>query len=831
MQKFLIVLLCLLFNGSSLLAQQPSKLTASDIYHELEKLNFLGTALYIAAHPDDENTRLISYLANDVKATTAYLSLTRGDGGQNLIGPEIRELLGLIRTQELLAARRTDGGQQFFTRANDFGYSKHPDETLAIWNEKEVLGDVVRAIRKFKPDVIVNRFDHRNPGSTHGHHTSSAMLSFDAFDLVNNPAAYPETADTFGLWQPKRLLFNTSWWFYGSREKFEAADKSNLVTVETGNYYPASGLSNGEIASLSRSMHKSQGFGSTGSRGSEKEYLEFLKGDFPKNNNLFEGIDTSWSRIEGGAPIGVILYQVEKDFNFKNPSESIPQLLKAYELIKKLPEGFWKERKLIAITQLISDCAGLYLEAVANEQTTTPKGSIKVTTEAINRSSVSMKLHSITSTIIQFPSQLVATTLKQNKKETMESVESTFTATRFTAPYWLNEKGSLGMYKVSDKSLIGLPEEETQFPVSFNLTIEGIQISIVKNIIYKFNDPVKGEVYRPFQVLPDATSSIPEKVLIFATSAAKQIPVKIRAGRDSISGTLSLQHPKGWVISPPQHIFSLERQGEEQTFVFNVTPPAEQSEGLLKPLLNIGDNFLTDELITIDYDHIPFQSVLMPSEAKVVRINIKKKGQLIGYINGAGDAIPESLKQIGYDVSTIAPSDITESNLKQFDAIVVGIRAYNTVPELAFSQNALNNYVSNGGTLVLQYNTSHRMVTKDIAPYQIKLSRDRVTDEFSEVQILEPDHSVLNSPNKITSADFDNWVQERGLYFPNEWGEEFKPILGMSDKGYPQTKGSLLVTKHGKGYYIYTGLSFFRELPAGVPGAYRLFANILSIGK
>ncbi|MFT5436172.1 MAG: LmbE family N-acetylglucosaminyl deacetylase, partial [Ulvibacter sp.] len=390
MQKFLIVLLCLLFNGSSLFAQQPSKPTASHIYHELEKLNFLGTALYIAAHPDDENTRLISYLANDVKATTAYLSLTRGDGGQNLIGPEIRELLGLIRTQELLAARRTDGGQQFFTRANDFGYSKHPDETLAIWNEKEVLGDVVRAIRKFKPDVIVNRFDHRNPGSTHGHHTSSAMLSFDAFDLVNNPAAYPETADTFGLWQPKRLLFNTSWWFYGSREKFEAADKSNLVTVETGNYYPASGLSNGEIASLSRSMHKSQGFGSTGSRGSEKEYLEFLKGDFPKNNNLFEGIDTSWSRIEGGAPIGVILYQVEKDFNFKNPSESIPQLLKAYELIKKLPEGFWKERKLIAITQLISDCAGLYLEAVANEQTTTPKGSIKVTTEAINRSSVSM---------------------------------------------------------------------------------------------------------------------------------------------------------------------------------------------------------------------------------------------------------------------------------------------------------------------------------------------------------------------------------------------------------------------------------------------------------
>ena len=831
MNKFLIVILCVLFSSSVIIAQQPSKPTASEIYNGLEKLNFLGTALYIAAHPDDENTRLISFLANDLKATTAYLSLTRGDGGQNLVGPEIRELLGVIRTQELLAARRTDGGQQFFSRANDFGYSKHPDETLAIWNEKEVLGDVVRAIRKFKPDVIVNRFDHRSPGSTHGHHTSSAMLSVDAFDLVNNPKAYPETAKTFGTWQPKRLLFNTSWWFYGSREKFEAADKSNLVTVETGNYYPSTGLSNGEIASLSRSMHKSQGFGSTGTRGSQTEYLEFLKGEFPQNNDLFEGIDTSWSRIEGGAPIGTILHQVEKDFNFKNPSESIPQLLKAYHLINTLPEGFWKKRKLKEITQLISDCAGLYLEAVSSKQTTTPKGSVKVSIEAINRSSLSMKLHSITSPIIQFPSQLVATTLKPNKKETMESVDNTFTATRFTAPYWLNEKGSLGMYKVSDKNLIGLPEEEAQFPISFNLSIEGTQISFIKNIVYKFNDPVKGEVYKPFQVLPDATSSIPEKVLIFATTDAREIPVKIRAGRDGISGTVSLQHPKGWNVSPSQHIFNLERLGEEETVFFNVTPPAEQSEGLLKPLVNIGDTFLTKELIRIDYEHIPFQSVLMPSEAKVVRINIQKKGQHIGYIKGAGDAIPESLKQIGYDVTAIPPANITKENLKQFDAIVIGVRAYNTVPELAFSQTTLNTYVANGGTLILQYNTNRRLVTNEIAPYQITLSRDRVTDESSEVQILEPDHIVLNTPNKITLADFDNWVQERGLYFPNEWSDEFKPILGMNDKGYPQTKGSLLIAKHGKGYYIYTGLSFFRELPAGVPGAYRLFANLLSIGK
>lgn len=832
MRKLYFAILYIAFGSSFLFAQQPKKPTSSEIYQKLEKLNFLGSALYIAAHPDDENTRLISYLANDVKANTAYLSLTRGDGGQNLVGPEIRELLGVIRTQELLAARRTDGGNQLFTRANDFGYSKHPDETLAIWNEKEVLSDVVRAIRKFKPDVIINRFNHRNPGSTHGHHTSSAMLSFEAFDLVGDKTKYPETVAAFGTWQPKRLLFNTSWWFYGSKEKFKKADKSKLLEVETGNYYPSLGLSNGEIASLSRSMHKSQGFGSTGSRGSQTEYLEFLKGDFPSDkSNLFDGINTSWSRVEGGAPIGTLLSKVTRDFSFRNPSESIPQLVAAYTMINQLPDGHWKSIKLSEVKQLIADCSGLFLEAAANAQQVSPKGEVKVTIEAINRSTASIKLNSVTSPIISFPTTLISTPLLNNKKEVLESVEGTFSGTKYTAPYWLNEKGTLGMYKVSDPLLIGLPEVTNQFPIEFNMTIEGVQIKMVRTIIYKFNDPVKGEVYQPFQVLPEATSSISEKVLIFSTSEAKEIPVKIRAGRDGVSGMVSLQHPKGWVVTPSQHTFNLARTGEEQTLLFNVQPPVDQSEGFLKPLIQIGDNFYNEELVTIDYDHIPYQSVLLPSEAKVVRINIQKKGQEIGYINGAGDAIPESLKQIGYSVTTIAPEEITKENLAPFDAIVVGIRAYNTVPELEFSQTVLNDYVNRGGNLILQYNTNHRMVTKDIAPYELKLSRDRVTNEHSEVKILAPKHGVLNSPNKITQKDFEGWVQERGLYFPNEWSKEFTPILGMHDKGYPQTKGSLLVAKHGKGHYIYTGLSFFRELPAGVPGAYRLFANLLSLGK
>ncbi|WP_310993254.1 PIG-L family deacetylase [Aequorivita marina] len=811
-------------------AQTPLKPTASEIYHSLQKLNFVGSALYIAAHPDDENTRLISYLVNDVHANTAYLSLTRGDGGQNLIGPQLRELLGVIRTQELLQARKTDGGQQFFTRANDFGYSKNPTETFDFWTKDEVMSDVVKTIRKFKPDIIVNRFDHRSPGSTHGHHTASAMLSVAAFNLVGDASKFPKSATEYGTWNPQRLFFNTSWWFYGSKEKFDSADKSKLVSVETGRYFPALGLSNGEIASLSRSMHKSQGFGSTGSRGSEKEYLEILKGSKPQNNNLFEGINTSWSRLEGGAKIGAILNKLESDFNFKNPSEMLPQLLKAYSLVSNLKDLHWREIKLKQLKQLILDCGGIFIEAASEENTINPKENFKVNIEAINRGNGAVVLNSIkTTTGKTLWNQ--SETLSFNDAKTIEiTVNSGNHTPMYSAPYWLNKKGSVGMYAAPEQ-LIGLPETPSLEQLQFELQIGTQTISITKDIIYKFNDPVKGEVYRPLEVLPEVTAAIPEKVLIFANDAAKNVSVVVKAGKADISGSVSLQHPEGWKVEPTKQLFDLDRKGQTQTYTFTVTPPKNQSEGYLKTRINAEGKIFDKELVSIDYAHIPYKSVLLPSEAKIVKIDIEKKGENIGYINGAGDAIPESLKQIGYSVTWIDPEAISEQNLKKYDAIVVGIRAYNTVPQLEFVQPILNKYVENGGTLIAQYNTSHALVTKNIAPYSLKLSRDRVTDEFSKVKLLAPKNPLLNTPNKITQKDFKGWVQERGLYFPDDWAKDFTPILGMHDKGESQTKGSLLIAQYGKGYYIYTGLSFFRELPAGVPGAYRLFANMISVGK
>lgn len=814
----------------SLVAQVPKKPTSSEIYHNLQKLNFVGSALYIAAHPDDENTRLISYMANDLHANTAYLSITRGDGGQNLIGPELRELLGVIRTEELLEARKIDGGKQFFTRANDFGYSKNPDETFDFWNREEVLGDVVRTIRKFKPDIIINRFDHRSPGSTHGHHTASAMLGMEAFDLANTSSKFPKSAGKYGVWKPQRLFFNTSWWFYGSKEKFEKADKSKHVSVEIGSFFPTLGLSNGEIASLSRSMHQSQGFGNTGSRGSETEYLELLKGSKPENDNLFEGINTEWSRLEGGIEIGAILNPLEENFNFNNPSEMLPQLLRAYPLVLNLKDEHWKKIKLEQLKQLILDCNGIFLEAVSEENSINPGEEFKVHIEAINRGKNDVVLKSIKNSKGKTVwNEEMALPFNIGKKAEL-TLTSGIHDPKYSSPYWLNEKGTVGMYYSPDE-LIGLPKTPPLKRMTFELQFGNTVIDFTKNIIYKFNDPVKGEVYRPLEILPEVTASIPEKVLIFANSSPKNVSVIVRAGKNNISGMLSLEHPEGWMVEPSQQQFNLERKGATKTFSFVVTPPNDQSEGKLKAKIAAEDQVFDSELVIIDYDHIPYQSVLLPSEAKAVKIDIQKKGQNIGYINGAGDAIPESLNQIGYDVTTIDPSNISEESLQHFDAIVLGIRAYNTVPELAFAQPVLNKYVENGGTMIVQYNTNHDMVTQHIAPYSLKLSRDRVTDEFSDVKFLAPAHAILNHPNKITQTDFEGWVQERGLYFPNEWAKEFTPILGMKDKGERQTKGSLLVATYGKGYYIYTGLSFFRELPAGVSGAYRLFANMLSIGK
>jgi LmbE family N-acetylglucosaminyl deacetylase len=821
----------LLFIGLNAFSQRPAKPNSVEIYNQIQKLNFLGSVLYIAAHPDDENTRLISYLSNEKKARTVYLSLTRGDGGQNLIGPELRELLGVIRTQELIEARKIDGGEQLFSRANDFGFSKNPDETLQIWDKDQVMSDVIWAIRKFQPDVIINRFDHRSPGTTHGHHTASAMLSFDAFDMANDKTVFPNQLSLVTTWQPKRLFFNTSWWFYGSKEKFEKADKSNLSKLQTGVYYQSVGKSNQEIAALSRSCHQSQGFGNTGTRGEEDEYLELLKGEnITDKTNLFEGIDTSWNRVNGGNAIGEILNAVEKNFDFKNPSASIQELVKAYNLIQKLDNQHWKAVKTEEIKKIIAACSGLYLEAVAESQSVTTGNSIKVKLEAINRSSVPMKWKS-TNSFPENEEDFISIDLKNNTLYNNSLTLEVPDNVNYTSPYWLKEKGMVGMYRVDEQQNIGIPDVLRQAKVAFEIEINGVTIPFERYIVYKYNDDVKGEVYQPLDVIPAVTSAITEKVYVFNSSKSQTVTVKIKAGKENVNGKIELEIPTNWSVSPKEIPFKLTKKDEEQLAVFSVSPSKEASEIVIKSKITVDNQVFDNEKIEINYSHIYKQIVLKPSEAKAFKVDIKIKNEKIAYIMGAGDEVPKSLKQMGYEVEIIKPEEISATRLLNFDVVMTGIRAYNTVSELAFKQSILLDFVKNGKTMIVQYNTLDDLVTPTIAPYLLKISRDRVTEENAEVRFLEPEHPILNYPNKITESDFNGWKQEQGLYYPNEWDKNFTAILSANDKGEKPKDGAILVAKYGKGNYIYTGLSFFRELPEGVIGAYRLMANMISIGK
>lgn len=834
MQKLYTLLLALFITVTqSVWSQQPVKPNAVDIYHQIQKLNFLGSVLYIAAHPDDENTRLISYLSNDKKARTAYLSLTRGDGGQNLIGPELRELLGVIRTQELIEARKIDGGEQFFSRANDFGFSKNPTETLQIWDKNQVLSDVVWAIRKFQPDIIINRFDHRSPGTTHGHHTASAMLSMEAFDLASDSNQFQNQLQYVSTWQPKRVFFNTSWWFYGSQEKFKAADKTNLINLKIGTYYAALGKSNQEIAALSRSHHQSQGFGSTGTRGEEDEYIEFLKGEMPKDKtNLFEGIDTTWNRIKGGKAIGDILYAVEKNFDFRNPAASVAELVKAYSLIEQLEDKHWKFVKLEEIKKIIAACTGLYLEAVTDVQEITPGSPLKVKWEATNRSDIAMNLEGIGAVpVYKHQGEQKIRPLQNNVSLTETITLDLPNNFDLTNAYWLNQTGTNGMYRVDNQEEIGLPDVIRNAKVGFWININDVTIPYERNVVYKYNDDVKGEVYQPLDIVPLVTSSVAEKVYIFNSDRSKTVTVKIKAGKDNISGNAKLEVPQNWKVTPAEIPFTIDKKGQETIVVFTVTPSSEASEISIKSVITVGDREFDKEKIDINYSHIYKQMVLKTAEAKAIRVKIKTKNEKIAYLMGAGDEVPKSLTQMGYEVTILKPEEISAERLQNFDVVMTGIRAYNVVNALAYKQSLLLDFVQNGKTMIVQYNTMDELVTKDMSPFPIKISRDRVTEENAEVRFLAPNHPVLNYPNKITADDFKGWKQEQGLYYPSEWDANFTPILSANDQGEKPKNGALLVAKYGKGNYVYTGLSFFRELPEGVSGAFRLLANIIALGK
>jgi LmbE family N-acetylglucosaminyl deacetylase len=800
------------------------QLNSSEIKLALKKLNTLGSVLYIAAHPDDENTRLIAYFANEANLRTGYLSLTRGDGGQNLIGDEKGALMGVLRTQELLEARKIDGGEQFFSRAVDFGYSKTPEETFKKWDKDKILADVVWAIRKFKPDLIITRFPPTSRAG-HGHHTASAILAEEAFDLANNPKAYPEQLNYTSLWQPKRLYFNASTWWDKELPEKAKSNPGEYATIDIGTYNTLLGKSYSEIASESRTMHKSQGFGSGKTRGSKIEYLKLIRGE-PSQTSPFEDINLSWNQVKGGEEIQTLINKAISEFDEEQPEKIVNTLFAAHQKIAKLSDNNrWKWVKLTEVRKIISSCLGLFVEVTAADYSAASGTEIEVTTRIVNRSSLKVNVSQI---VYGEQDTLINQDLPNNELISFTK-KLTCPSSKNTNPYWLNEAYQ-GVFAVPTQDQIGAPENLTTIPVLFTLIIDGNYFPLFRPVEYKWTDRVKGELYRPFVTLPPVTANIAENVFIFSNEQAKPVRVSLKAHQPNEKGNVSLKLPEGWQSEPKSFAYELKAKGQEQIVEFLVTPPKEEMVGEIQIVLNKADK-PAKSLITIEYDHIRTQTLLPEASAKLVSMNVAIEGKKIGYIKGAGDEVPTALEQLGYEVTMLDEFALKNSELSAYDAIVAGIRTYNTNKYMPNVYPQLMEYVKNGGNYVVQYNTNRGVKTQTMAPYPLKLSRDRVTVEEATPTFLNPKHQLLNTPNKIEDKDFEGWVQERGLYFPNEWDEQYTPIIGWNDPGEEQKKGCLLVTQHGKGSFIYTGISFFRELPAGVPGAFKLFANIVSYGK
>lgn len=786
----------------------------------LAKLNVLGSALYVGAHPDDENTAVLAYLSKGRKCRTVYLSLTRGEGGQNLIGPELGAEVGIIRTQELMAARRIDGAEQFFTRAVDFGYSKSAEETLQFWGKERTLGDVVWVIRRFRPDVIMSRFAAGASGG-HGHHIASALLIREAFSAAADPNQFPEQLKYTSPWRAKRLLWNI---FRPTPE--EAMGRLGL---DTGEYNPLLGKSYSEIAAESRSQHKSQGFGSAGRRGTRNDVFEVAAGD-PATNDLFEGIDISWNRIPGGQKVGLLLAESLESFDPRHPSKSISGLLAAYAELAKLPEDHWVAIKKAELMRVIQACAGIWLEAIANDFAAAPGDTVQVKTTVINRSDHAFALHSLSFPKIA-PDSTADLPLKNNEPLAIDQTLQIPKDFPLSQPYWLETAPREGFSSVEDQNLIGLAENPPSISAKIGLSIDGHLLEYSIPLLFRWTDPVEGELYRPFEIRPRLTLQVEDKVNIFPNENPKKIKVRLKSHSPNVSGLIRLKAPGPWKINPDSLPFSLAGKYEEAEVTFEVFPPKMAGEAELMAEAEAGGEKFSRALVEISYPHIHRQVYFPESRFKAVKLDVKTEGQRLGYVMGAGDEVPDALQALGYEVTLLDDAMLENTDLSRFEAIITGVRAYNTRDSLKLAKERLLQYVERGGTLLVQYNVSGEQSTDGFGPYPMTIGRDRVSVENAPVVFLAPEHPLLNFPNKITPKDFEGWIQERGLYFASQWDERYETVLSCHDADEPDKKGGLLYARYGKGVFIYSAYAWFRQLPEGVPGAFRLFANMIAAGK
>jgi len=811
------------------IAEEP--MDAARLAHALDRLAGTGRVLYVAAHPDDENTRLLAYLANGRHLSAAYLSMTRGGGGQNLIGSEQDELLDSIRTHELLAARALDGAEQRFTRMRDFGYSKTAAETLAVWGHDAALADVVLAIRTFQPDVIVTRFDERPPN--HGHHIASAVLAKEAFVAAADPARFPEQQKAgIRAWQAKRIVYNVPHWRDLAREPLPP----DALSLDVGVYDPRLGLSYGELAARSRSQHKSQGFGIIGERGELIERFIHVAGAQAKSD-LLEGVVTDWSRYGAAAePFAEAVREARKHLHRDHPERSVPALLTAYAALAKLPDGPRTRDARNALSEIIATASGLFVRVTAPRAAVAPGSELPIKLELAARGPLATQqgivLQRATladgSALALFP----ATKLEPNRVLALPASLRVAANAPISVPHWLASRTQPDTAAAGAQELAIRNEPLGPAPLSLALELQlGAQrVTLTRSVVYSWNDRIHGERVRPVLVMPAATVTPARQAVMLPNGRAATVALRVRASEGAVDGTVDLGLPVGWTATPATQAIKLARAGDEAVVSFAVKGPRGAAAIEIEPAITVGGARFAFREDVIDYAHVPLQVVLQKSQLKLVPLKLALPAGLVGYIAGPGDTVAADLAHVGVNVEAIDDDALRSADLGKYAAIVLGVRAYNTRTSLRGGHERLMRYAERGGVVIVQYNTSSPNAPLDvpIGPFPLKLGRGRVTDENAAVKAHGKTHPVLTQPNRIEAADWQGWVQERGLYFAETYDERYTPVLEMSDPDEPAQLGSLLIARHGQGRYVYTGLAFFRQLPAGVPGAYRLLVNLLS---
>ncbi len=812
-----IILFFFIFFSLSTFANEP----VDEIYVNLQKLYSLKRVLYVAAHPDDENTRALAYFSLGERAETAYLSLTRGDGGQNLIGDELSENLGVLRTQELLAARSFDGARQYFTRAVDFGYSRSAEESFLKWGKEELMSDVVLAIRKFRPDVIITRFPPDSRAG-HGHHTASAILAIEAFEKANDPNYLPEQVAEFGVWKTTSIYWNTSvWWGEDIEEKAKNSDK--YLIQDIGGYNSLLGKSYNEIGTLARSQHKCQGFGGIIERGSRIEYFEHIEGARLKKS-FFENNKDSWTNLIN-TNFETEFQNLLKNFNFIESEKNIPSLFKLREGILGLKDSSFKTEKLALCNSIIVDCLGLHVEVVSNDYAYVGGTEVEVSMNLINRSACLVKLvgYELSGNKKQKTDDLLNENERFQKKIKFQFQEP------ISGPYWLKNSFE-NIFEVTNRSDLGKPEEDPSAVGKIWILVDGLEMEIAIPVTYKWRDPSYGERRRKLISAPLYTVNFDQESVILKGKESKKIRMKIHGYEDEIQEFVNVVAPKGWKLSSNKIEFTLEDKHDEVWLEFDLIATDESRKGTL--ILTDKNGNKIHSYTDITYDHIATQSIFREAKVECVNLNVLIDPSKVAYIKGVDDVVPQAIEQLGFEVEVFEVSNLALLDLSSYSSVVLGIRIYNVHPELTNYHEKLYKYVENGGNLVMQYNTASRSLRElEFGPVPFKLSRNRVTEEDAEVTFLMAEHPIMTTPNKLIKKDFDGWVQERGLYFAGTWDESYSALFSWHDQYEDPVNGALIVANYGKGQFVYTGISFFRELPKGVEGAYRLLANILSYQK